>query len=433
MSSKPNQQASPRLAALEIVQKTLQGQDLQAALNQGLACFKMSPQDAALCTRICYCYLRLKGRLDFILQRLCSKNPSQLPGRLRHVLGLGLFELLHLARVPDYATVYWCVEYCKKELSPSLAPLTNAVLRRAARERELLLQPDFFKSDNPKQTEFCSRYYSCPLWLVRLWLQSLGRERCEQLLAESLLPPYLGLRINQTLPEAGQVLDLFLQDSSLVQARGFGLALQRAPGAVQHYEQQGLLSRQSLASQQAVLQLKLEKWPLPVWEACAGHGGKTGLLLENGIDRLWVSDLSPDKLKQARQELERLHLPCKPLFAADAAYSAPLQKAPGTILLDAPCSGLGVLSRRPDIKWKLRHKDLKILAKLQSRLLQASAQALAPGGRLIYLTCTLNPGENEKQIQALLPGSNWELLAEHPPDLDSGLREYFYAASLRKA
>ncbi|MFO8033020.1 MAG: transcription antitermination factor NusB [Desulfohalobiaceae bacterium] len=423
---------SPRLAALEIVQKTLQGQDLQAALNSGLSYFRLSAEDAGLCTRICYCYLRLKGKLEFILQRLCSKDPAQLPARLKHVLGLGLFELLYLAKVPDYATVYWYVEYCKRRISPKLAPLVNAVLRRAAREREHLLEPDFYRKDRPAQAEFFSRYYSCPLWLARLWLQSLDSQRCEQLLAGSLQPPYIGLRINQTLPEANQVLDLFLQDSSLVQSQGYGLALERASGAVYQLQEQGLLSRQSLASQQAVLQLEPGNWPQPVWDACAGHGGKTGLLLENGIQSLWASDLSLEKIKQARQELKRLHLPDKPLFAADAAKPAPLRKFPGTLFLDAPCSGLGVLSRRPDIKWKLRKKDLKILSRLQTRLLHTAAQSLSPGGRLIYLTCTLNPGENDRQIQTLLQEGNWELLTEHPPDLDSGLREYFYAASLRK-
>ncbi|MFP4630060.1 MAG: RsmB/NOP family class I SAM-dependent RNA methyltransferase [Desulfohalobiaceae bacterium] len=431
MSSRPKH-TSPRQAALDIVHNTLQGQDLQAALNTGLISFRLSPEDSGLCTRICYGFLRLKGRLDYILQSICSKDPAKMSSKLRFLLGLGLFELLYLDRVPDYATVYWYVEYSKKRLSPSLAPLVNAVLRRAAREKELLLEPDFFCQGNPSQEEFLARYYSCPFWLARLWLQTLGRESCEKLLTESLQPPFVGLRVNQALPESEQVLDLLQQDTVLIRRQGFGLALERAPGSVPHLQEQGLLSRQSLASQLALMQLEPAEWPLPVWDACAGHGGKTGLLLENGIHSLWVSDLSLSRLKQAKQELQRLHLPPRPMFAADAAQPAPLGESPGTLLLDAPCSGLGVLSRRPDIKWKLRKKELKTLARLQARMLSQAARVLPAGGRLVYLTCTVSPRENQEQIQKLLQSGCWELARECPPDLDSGLREYFYAACLRR-
>ncbi|MFW6176772.1 MAG: RsmB/NOP family class I SAM-dependent RNA methyltransferase [Desulfohalobiaceae bacterium] len=427
-----NGSGSPRLAALKIVQRTLQGQDLQSALNTGLSSFKLSAEDAALCTRICYCYLRLKGRLEFILKELSNKKLAKQSSMLKYILGLGLFELLYLARVPDYATVSWYVQYCKKRLSPNLAPMVNAVLRRAAREKEQLLEPNFFRQGNPSQEELLARYYSCPLWLAGLWLHTLGRESCEKLLTESLQPPFVGLRVNQTLPESEQVLDLLQQDSALVRRQGFGLALERAPGSVPHLEEQGLLSRQSLASQLALMQLEPANWPLPVWDACAGHGGKAGLLLENGIHSLWVSDLSLSRLKQAKLELQRLHLPPRPMFAADVAQPAPLGQTPGTLLLDVPCSGLGVLSRRPDIKWKLRKKELKTLIRLQARMLSQAARILPPGGKLIYLTCTVNPRENQEQIQKLLQSGCWELARECPPDLDSGLREYFYAACLRR-
>ena len=423
---------SPRQAALEIAHQTLQGQDLQAALHHGLLRFKLSPEDSGLCTNICYNYMRFKGRLEFVLQTLCSKKIASLPPRVRISLGLALFELLYLERIPEYATVYWYVEYCKQKLAPRLAPLVNAVLRRAIREKQGVLQPEFYIQDKPGHSLFLSRYYSCPRWLADLWLKFFGRERCTRLLADSLEPPLIGLRVNQTLPEANQLLELLLQNDSFYKRTGFGLALEKASPDIPSLEEQGLLSRQSLASQQALLQLQPNQWPQPVWDACAGHGGKSTLLLENNIEQLWASDISVLKLKQARQELDRLHLPSIPLFAADISSHPPLKNKPAIVLLDAPCSGLGVLSRRPDIKWKLRKKDLKILARLQSRMLSACLDFLPAKGELCYLTCTLNPGENHEQTYQMLSRPDMHSCQEHPPDLDSGLREYFYAAWLQK-
>ncbi len=428
----PQPSASPRLAALEIVQQSLQGQDLQAALSSGLANNRLNPGDAALCTRICYYYLRLKGRLEFILQSLCAKRLKHLPNRAIYCLGLGLFELLYLSRVPDYATVYWYVEYSKTNLPQGLTPMINAVLRKAAREKQQLLEPGFYKQDRPGHSLFLSRYYSCPQWLADFWLRNYGREKSELLLANSLDPPLVGLRINQTRPEAEQLLQLMLQENSLRQRLGYGMALEGAPGSVPELEKQGLLSRQSLASQQAILQLNPEQWRQPVWEACAGHGGKTALLLENNRQGLWASDISADKIKQVRQELLRLHLPQIPLFAADAAREPPLGQRPATVVLDAPCSGLGVLSRRPDIKWKLRKRDLGTLSRLQGRMLRSCLDILPSKGRIYYLTCTLNPEENQAQIRHLLSRADIAQYQEYPPDLESGLREYFYAAWLQK-
>lgn len=429
----PQPSVSLRQAALEIVLQTLQGQELQKALHQGLLSFRMEPQDSALCTRICYCYLRLKGRLDYILQNLCSKDFRRLPVRIRLILGLALFELLYLERVPDYASVYWYVQYCKKKLAPKLASMVNAVLRRAARERQEFLQQDFFARDKPSTSLFLSRYYSSPQWLTKIWLHNYGRKECEHLLTEALKPPWVGLRINQSLPEADHILTLLSQDPDLQCSQGYGLALERAPAGIGDLEAQGLLSRQSMASQQALLQLVPGQWPQPVWDACAGHGGKTGLLLENRISRLWASDISINKVIQAQKELSRLHLPRIPLFAADAAQGPPLQSKPATLLLDAPCSGLGVLSRRPDIKWKLRKKDLQTLSRLQQRMLQACLDILPDKGRLYYLTCTLNPGENQEQTAWLIKARRDVVLqGEYAPDLYSGLREFFYAAWLQK-
>ncbi len=436
MTRKNSRHTPPaRDAALSCLEAVLRrGTDLQEALDTALNSRTLDPRDTALATELAYGVLRYKARLDWLLQRHL-REPQKLPPAMLQVLETACYEILFLERVPVYASVDWAVEHCKQAFGQGRAKLANAVLRKISDpdELQLGLDPDRFRACFTDQTEFLATWYAAPRWLVELWQRSYDDERTSALLEASLVVPPLGLRLRSgqnaadVLPRLGASATILAEQESALAVRGADAA------AVRELEQAGELSRQSFAAQQALLALQPATWPEPIWDGCAGRGGKTCQLLELRKKDLIASDPHSKRLEGLRGELQRLGLPSIPVHCcpADAPDFAPQAR---TILLDAPCSGLGVLARRPDAKWRRRPRDLKDLVKLQRRILHQACELLPENGLLAYLTCTANPAENDGQIKKLLgarPDMRLEISWETPEV--SILGEYFFAALLRKA
>lgn len=425
---------SARTAALTVIEQTLHGLALQAALNRVLISKSIAGPDRQLTAQLAYGFFRHQLRLEFIVSSFLSRNKGSLPGPVLRALCLGTYEICFLSRIPNFATVHWYVQHIKKNASSGLSKMANAILRRVCREKEALSKRDFYALDQPIPTRFLSRYYACPEWIVDLCLHSFSFQQTESLLNQSMHPPPVGLRFN---PLASGWSHLYATLSGLapvVAQIPHGMALTSPPdNEIRKAEHHGLLTRQSLAAQEALDREIPADWPQPVWDACAGRGLKTCQLLERGFHHLWASDIHPHKILTCRQEIARLHLPDIPLFTADAT-SPPLGRIkPQSILLDVPCSGLGVLSRRPDIKAKRSPKDLPVLAGLQKALLKSCLIILPPGGRLVYISCTLNPDENENLIHSVLQENPdlGRLHSMHLPDPASPLGEYFFSACIR--
>ncbi|MFW6244029.1 MAG: RsmB/NOP family class I SAM-dependent RNA methyltransferase, partial [Desulfovibrionales bacterium] len=282
-------------------------------------------------------------------------------------------------------------------------------------------------------TGLLSARYSCPLWLAELWCSAYGEKRARELLRAGLSAPPVGLRFNWSRQEARGLYRHAAASAPLSGgAHGVGF-YGPVPGELGRALEQGLVSRQSLAVQEAMQAFRPGSWSPPVWDACAGRGGKSCLLGEQGLDPIWASDSNLPRLKGLTGEQDRLGLPGILVFAARADASPCLKSQPRTILVDAPCSGLGVLSRRPDIKWKRREADIARLAGLQSKILDQAWLLLPPGGRLVYLTCTLSPQENEQQLARLLGMHGRDRLERewHTP-FDAPLGEFLYGFSLLK-
>lgn len=418
-----------RAAALEALAGCLdRGADLQAALDAALTRCQPGPRDAALATGLVYGYLRLKLRLDWLLATFL-RDPGGLPRDMLRILGLAAFELLHLARVPDYAALDWAVEAVKARSGQGLARVANGVLRGVQRLGPDALSPDFYGQDHPPEAVFLARYYACPQWLADLWLAARGPEAARLLLAASIQPPPPGLRFHLDRPGAAEAFDRLAASPDCLAIIRPGLAL--APGADPGFtpEATDFAARQSLAGQQAMHGLGAADWPRPVWDACCGRGGKAALLKALAPGLVLCSDPSRRRLRGLRRDFARLGL-AAPVFCARADAPAPLARPVETVLLDAPCSGLGVLARRPDIKHKRTPRDLSDLAGLQARILDQALATLRPGGRLAYLTCTVNPEENERQVESFLARSPVRLLASWTTPPDSPLREFFQGALL---
>lgn len=407
-----------RRVALEALFRCLmERQDIQAALDTALSSGPLDPRDVGLATELCYGYLRLKKRIEYVLARFL-KDPGSLSPKMRLAMGVAAYEILFLDKVPAYASVDWAVEFSKTKPGSRMAGLFNAVLRRVSELGDTAHDPDFFRLDASKP-EFLTRWYACPQWLADLWVRAYGEETAIKYLEAQIKPPALGFNLFGH-PEADELYGEIAGWSELLDIDGMAFAL--PAGTMFDGEPDPPMARQSFAARQAVEALDPDMWPTPVWDACAGRGGKTRILLEKGLE-VFASDPHTGRLAALKKEL-----PDTETFEANAATDAP-PRQPGTILLDMPCSGLGVISRRPDTKWKRTPGDLADLTRIQEEILENSLRHVRPGGKIAVITCTLNPDENQELIQRVLANHPEASLAREwttPPDTELG--EFFYAA-----
>ena len=420
--------AARRIAALTVHAALYKNQDLQFALDQTVKQGMCTSRDKGLATELAYGYLRNKSRSDFLVTSFL-KSPEKLPSHFLLLLGLAAYELTFLDKIPTYATVNWAVEWIKKNLSTRLAGVGNAVLRRIAGLKDQARQPDFFNKDHPDPTTFLARYYSCPPWIVTLWLQNYGEEKTHAFLQSSISRPPLGLR---SAPELTPGMLTHTLQGTLLRQEGHALALKTSPDNLETLLAEGKMTRQSFAAQAALTELDAASWPTPVWDACCGRGGKSMALDDQGIAPLWASDLHKGRLLGFARECARTGRTI-PIFRASAKDAPPLRSAPQTILLDVPCSGLGVLSRRPDSKWKRSPQDVAALIHTQQAIVDKAWTTIPTGGCIVYLTCTLNPAENQEQIARICrEHAHARLEKEYQTGTHEELGEFFYGAVIRK-
>ena len=454
----------PRAAALTVLSQVLHGNaDSRAALDAALQSPLMPPVDKSLCTELVYGILRRYIALEAFIRGFLPR-PDKLPEEMRLALHLALYEMACL-RIPHHASVGWTVNHVRNRFGQGLSRVANGVLR--AMQRKL---PDFadlrrISRSAASEEERLSLLYSVPAWIVSLWLNSYGLEAALLLLDASGRPPPAGLRLNRAcpdwertkneltpLPEAGDQGRIAKKGTTDASSREKGVLpvgpcalvfLSALPRQARVLLKEGKASRQSAASYEILEAFSPGSWQLPVWDCCAGRGGKTLALLEQGIAVELASDPSGRRLRALPEEYARLKLaapPCPeilPLSVEEVAARLTGQAQPqryGTILIDAPCSGLGTLSRRPEIRFRRTREDLDTLAGLQKSILALAWTCLRSGGSLVYLTCTINPAENEQQVADFLAAHNdAALLEEVRTDFSSLLREFFYGARIRKS
>ncbi|MDR1069859.1 MAG: 16S rRNA (cytosine(967)-C(5))-methyltransferase RsmB [Gracilibacteraceae bacterium] len=361
-------------------------------------------RERRLATALVNGVLKQRGTLDYILRRHLHKPLRALPAEARAALRMGAFQLLWLERVPAAAAVSESVRIAKLT-SPPHAALVNGVLRRVAAEGWNVDWPNRDK----QPAEYISARYSHPEWLVRRWLRRWGREETEKFCLWNNEPAEIWLRTNRLrcaresliaalLSEDGRTADIRrgIWAPSAVCLTGWG-----APDALPAF-QAGLCTAQDESSQLASVLLA----PAPgerVLDACAAPGGKTthmAELMEN-IGEIAALDIHAAKLALIEQNAARLGVSIIAARPGDARdLPAPEHGAYDKILVDAPCSGLGVARRRADLRWQKNEEELSALPALQLGILLGAAQAARPGGEIVYATCTVEPEENFAVVKA---------------------------------
>jgi len=404
-----------RRAALDILLKVEQDQafsnlELNAALRAG----RLDRQDAALVTELVYGTLQRQNTIDYYLERFVARGMAKLEPWVRCLLRLSFYQLYYLDRIPAHAAVNEAVNIAKRRGHQGIAGMVNGVLRSVLRSLDDLQVPDSL----PPVQRIALRH-SHPEWLVERWLEQFGEEETEAMCEENNMPPHMSVRVNrlranrQTLME--QLAAAGLEPSpSLLSEDGIVLGIRSGNIASSDWYEKGLITIQDESSMVVAAVVAAEPG-MRVLDCCAAPGGKTTHIAEtmNDSGEVWANDIHEHKQALIASQVNRLGLGSVRTLVGDAARLGEVfPKAHfDRVLLDAPCSGLGVIRRKPDIKWRKSEEEIRPLPELQYRLLEEAASLVKPGGALVYSTCTVEAAENESVVKRFL-----EKHAEFDPD-----------------
>jgi 16S rRNA (cytosine967-C5)-methyltransferase len=354
-------------------------------------------RDRALATQLAYGTVQRRATLDHLIAELAGRPVDRLDPPVLAALRLGAFQLACLDRVAAHAAVGESVELAKAA-SPGGARLVNAVLRRAAREGRARVEalPDAAPAE-------AALRHSYPLWVAELWFDALGADAARALMAAGNRPAEPSVRANALRTTAAELQALLPVPSASAPDLPEGLVLE-APFDVfgSPLWEQGLLMPQSRAAM-AVSRLLAPEPGQRVLDLCAAPGGKTTHLAALIEDRgeVVAVERHPGRAEALARTAARMGARSVEVRTADAAALRE-RDAYDRVLVDPPCSDLGTLAARPDARWRKASTLPAELARVQGEILRAGADALRPGGTLVYSTCTISPTENEAVVQAFL-------------------------------
>lgn len=400
--AKPAVSDNPRRVVLDVlyaVENT--GAYANIALSKALQKIPASNERHAFITELVYGTLRMRGTIDHILAQFYKKPLEKLPLRILLALRIGVYQLRFMSRVPQSAAVNESVKLAKKYGHQGTASLTNAILRNVIRSGDKIKFPD--KDSDP--AGYIAAVSSHPVWLVQEWLERFGFADTLALCDFDNRPAPYTLRVNTLRCSRDEVLQRLAAEGTIAEPLAFpddGILI--SGGSAGALIREGLLYPQQQSSMLAAHVLS----PAPgsrVLDVCAAPGGKTthmaALMQNRGEIRAF--DLHEHKLGLIRNNAERLGIS---IIRTQQADSRELADVPDGwadyVLVDAPCSGLGVLRSRPDSRWRKSADTSREIAPTAYAILQEAARKLRPGGQLLFSTCTISERENEETIKRFL-------------------------------
>ncbi len=362
----------------------------------------LSGIDKALLFEIVHGVMRWMGRLDWILTGFYKGQFSKSVSDVKNALRVALYQILFLDKIPDYAAVNEAVEFVKKLQGQEYADQANAILRNIIRSKDSIRYPD------PREdlVSYLSVYYSHPSWMVKRWLNRFGKEETEKLLIANNNRPFLALRVNYLVTnkeELKSLLDSVELNYSESKILPEFIRLNNLTNITDwEYFQKGYFSVQD---ESTGLPVKLLD-PSPgmrVLDLCAAPGGKTAFIADimKNEGEIIALDRFESRLKILEKNLLRLKVTNVKTISIDAMEYYD-EIGFDRILIDAPCSGLGTLTKKPDLKWKKDLGDIRKIVNIQYNLLKKGSSLLKPGGILVYSTCTIEPEENIEIINKFL-------------------------------
>jgi 16S rRNA (cytosine967-C5)-methyltransferase len=365
-----------------------------------------SRRDRALLQALVYGVLRWRGRLDYFISHFSSTRFNKINPKILNILRLALFQIIYLDRIPDSAAVNTAVEMAKAASAPWVIGYVNALLRKTSREYRAVPFPEASKNASTA----LAADKSFPEWIIQRWLQRYGKKNTAALCdAVNSIPP-ITVRTNTLMTSPRQLLMKLDREAEKVAQTPYspdGITIVNPVTSIPNLSgfKSGWFQVQDEAAQ--LVSLLLDPRPgETILDACAGMGGKTGHIaqLMNNEGAVVALDVDGGKLSQLEAEMQRLGISIVSTRCLDLEQGASQLPAEGfdRILLDAPCSGLGVMRRNPDIKWYRSKQDLARNYARQLRLLENLAHAVKPAGYLVYAVCSPEPEETEAVIHQFL-------------------------------
>jgi 16S rRNA (cytosine967-C5)-methyltransferase len=361
----------------------------------------LSTLDRAFITDIVYGVTRYRLTLDWLIKRY-SRGGKASPW-IRNILRMGMYQILYMDRVPDFAACDSSVELAKKYAGQREAGYVNAVLRRLIQEKDDLVS--LFPQDTVSRIAL---KYSFPEWMVRLWLNTMSETLAEELCAAQNIRPSLTIRANELKISQDGLIKLLEQRSIMYSC---GVYLPEALNIEQNVDVEslpgyddGLFAVQDEASMMVAHVVDPRPGQIII-DACSAPGGKAVHMAQFMKDqgRILSVDVYPHRIELIKAQCARLGVNCiEPVCYDSTVYNEDWYGMADAVLIDAPCSGLGIIRHKPDIKWRRAEKDIGELLQIQRQILDTCSLYVKPRGVLIYSTCTINPDENQNMVNSFL-------------------------------
>lgn len=370
-------------------------------LNEMIHKHRLNPKDVGLLTEIVYGTIQRKLTLDYFL-RPFLKNPNKIDTWVLVLLRLSLYQILYLDRIPTRAVIHEAVEIAKKRGHRGISGMVNGVLRSIQREGV----PSIKEIIDP--LERLSIEMSFPSWLIKKWVDQYGVDDTRKMCESSLLPPPISARVNRKKTTIENVISL-LNEENVTATKGNlsldAIIVSKGNIAKTKVFKEGLVTIQDESSMLVARALDIKNGEM-VLDSCAAPGGKTThiaeLLEDNG--KVVSVDLHPHKVKLIDEQVQRLQLTNVETIVHDSRrlHEQFERETFDRILVDAPCSGFGVIRRKPDIKYSKKAEDVRGLATIQLNILNSVSSLLKKGGKLVYSTCTIDQEENGEIVKQFL-------------------------------
>lgn len=380
--------------------------------------------DKAFVSEIVYGVIRHKIYLDYVIQQFSTVKIKKMTFWILNILRIGFYQILFMNKVPYSAACNESVKLAKKYGHNASAGFVNAVIRGMVRNIDAISYPD----RNNNFEEYLSIRYSFPKNLTHRWIEIFGDIFTEELMAASNVPPKLTIRVNTLKIDASSL-------KSLLQEKGFkvsgGKYCEEAlvienPSSIYETEEfrKGLFYTQDESSMIAVKALAPKQGDFII-DLCGAPGGKSTHIaqLMNDKGRILSRDVYPHKIKLIEENAHRLGINIieSEIWNAVMIDETLLKKA-DAVIADCPCSGYGVIRKKPEIKWARCNADIEEIISIQKYILRSASEYVRPGGTLLYSTCTIEPPENEDQISQFIKDNDDFYLEDLNPYLPESLR-----------
>jgi 16S rRNA (cytosine967-C5)-methyltransferase len=407
-----------RAAAYEILLRVERESSYASDLLNAPAYAHLSSRDHALATELVLGVLRWRSRLDEELAKASLQPLSRVDVEILIALRMGLYQLRCLDRIPSRAALYESVELVKLARKRSAASFVNAVLRKVAAKVESY--ESFLPADGAPTPESIARGLAHPSWLVERWTREYGAHVVAKICEYNQSVPPTTIRLRTPSGEE----ELKQQGVTLKPAKLLSCARTVLAGEVTKTQafRDGLLVIQDQASQlvAAMASTRVRTASrLRILDCCAAPGGKTLAIADcNPEDAITAVELYPHRARLLKKLLHRTGIQNNIRVIVGDARRLPLMSSFDRVLVDVPCSGTGTLARNPEIKWRLQPSDLKDLQARQIAILQSAMARVAPGGRIVYSTCSLEKEENEDVVEHALAGNDGFRVVDCRVELD---------------